>query len=203
VTDILATDFPSWRGTVSPSAPFNQELGNKLYFGVRVVGSEFAPVSLSHLQYTIMDTFNGLLSSTGDFSTANYSPNWVGVIDGPGGQHQFITSGSGTQQVDEIWGVGVAAFIPLPGSSIPGGPPQSGSLAGFVSDIPGFTFTTTYNYPADAEIGFFSGSAEVDITPAGNGSGTGAVPAPPGLALGLVAAATFAAVRRFRRPIGR
>jgi len=194
VTDILATDFPSWRGTVNPSAPFDQELGNKLYFGVQVTSGQGLQLSLSKLAYRVSDTYDGRFSSMGDFSTADYSSNWVGVINTPTGP-QYITSGPGTQLVDEILGIGIPVSIPLPGSSIPGGPPSSGSLAPYVSDYPEFMVGTTYTYDTgDLETGIAFGSADVTVTPAA------AVPAPPGIALGA-AAVGLLAVRRVRRRV--
>lgn len=202
VLDILATDFPSWRGTVNPAAPFNQELGNKLYFGVHVYDTTGGTVNLSSLAYSLADSYNGSLSVTGDYSAADYSPSLVGVIDDPAGP-QFITSGSGSQPVNEIWAVGVGTAIPLPGSSFPGGPPTSGTLAGAVAGIPEFSITATYILTALShdQIVQYAGSSEVTVSPAGDNGPPPAVPAPPGVGLALAGAAglVMTRLRRARR----
>lgn len=187
VLNILATDFPSWQGMVNPAPPFDGELGNQVYFGVLIRNPRGTDIRLSDLMYQITDTLDGRFSTTGDFSTADYSANWVGVINGFDGP-TFVTSGSGTQAVNELWGIGVATGIPVSGV---------GSLAGTVNGLPGFGITVQYSItPPDREGQQFFGQATVNFDPAEVDVGTGAVPAPPGLWLGLIAIGGFAAARR-------
>jgi hypothetical protein len=42
--------FNSWLGVANPSAPFNNEFGNNLYFGVQIMGGTQS-FSLSELVY--------------------------------------------------------------------------------------------------------------------------------------------------------
>lgn len=199
VLNILATNFPSWNGFVNPSAPFDGEFGNSLYFGVRITDPDGDGFQFSNLYFDITDSLDGSLSASGDFSTYDYSDSWVGVIYGPDGP-ELVTSGPSTQRVNELWGVGVAVSLPVQGEDIPGGPPGTGSLAAAVANIPTFSVRATYRLEEpDREEPFYEGWEEVELLEAEQD--TAVIPAPPGLALGILAVAGwgFARVRLSRR----
>lgn len=186
ILDMLMTNVPSWRGQTNPPPPFDQERGNQVFFGVRIADVTGGTIQLSNLAYELTNTLDPNLSGAGDFSLADYSPSWVGVVNGPDGE-QLITSGPGTQEVIAIWGVGVGFGVPVPGDGLPD------SAAG----IPGFDVRATYilAVPNREELEF-RGSGEVNVTPFE--SDTAPVPAPAGLVLGLIAIGSFFVARRRR-----
>lgn len=109
-TSNIVTNFPSWNGVANPSSPYSAELGNRLHFGL-VVDGNGTKISLSELSFDMHSSDPGnIFSFTGNFAGDNYSMYRVGIIDGGGGP-TYVTSGSGTQLVDELVYVGVGNAI--------------------------------------------------------------------------------------------
>ena len=110
VTNDIVTGFPSWDGLADPGdvfgANFSQELGNRLQFGIDIKGGTNL-ISISQLSFSAHSTDPG---NSLDFAFAqgsyNYSSSYVGIIYGPGGTNNYITSGPATQLVNEIVGRG-------------------------------------------------------------------------------------------------
>jgi hypothetical protein len=182
LTDLVVTDFNSWRGKADPGGAFAAETGTRLYFGLSIVsttpGERFSIDQLS-FEATSTDPFNTL-----DYSLPagfyEYSRDYVGVRFGPNGP-EFITSGPASQEVDALFGRGSSnAFEVL--STFPGATNQEKIDLAF-DGVAGFRYTGTYS------LNGVTGTATVDIT---------AVPAPPGVVL-LASGGLALLGRRLRR----
>ena len=112
----------SWRGVFDPPAPFNNEYGNQLYFGLRIVAGAEEKVKLQDVVYHIWSTDSGsgspLFDLTYGFGSSNYSTARVGVNVGADGilntgDDVLITSGSGSVGVDALYLVGVGASFSI------------------------------------------------------------------------------------------
>jgi hypothetical protein len=101
---ITNTPFPSWLGTADPTGALAAEKGNMIYWSIVFQGTN---ISLSNINLTQsstdpLDYFGdntqpGGLATT-SFATANYAPDLVGIT----AANTLITSGVGTQLVNEI-----------------------------------------------------------------------------------------------------
>ncbi len=194
VLDIIATDFPSWRGTVNPGGPFAGELGNRLFFGARLTDPD-GQLSLGEFTYAVTDTLDGSLSTSGSFAGLDYSASRVGVIYDPdGGPPTFLTSGSGSQNVNELWLAGVSVGLTVNAADLPGGVPTDAALAAAVSGLPEFSLEAVFRVQRERRV--FTGDAEVLVTPVE--ADANGVPAPAGLILGLIAVMGFMGTRMTR-----
>jgi len=110
VTNNIVTGFASWDGLADPGTVFGPayapEYGNRLHFGIDIKGGTNL-ISISQLSFTAHSTDP---SNALDFSypegSYSYSPSYVGIIYGVGGNDTYITSGPATQLVNEIVGRG-------------------------------------------------------------------------------------------------
>lgn len=127
-TEMMYTNFNSWRGVAAPNplaAPFSSEFGNRVHFGLHVVGSEDWEFALADLTWELdSDDITNYFDQSGDFSLATYSPTRVGINYGPdgvkgGGDDMILNSGQpGTTKVNELVyvGVGDGFFVDEPGA---------------------------------------------------------------------------------------
>ena len=185
--DIIATDYPSWRGTIDPSTPFAGEFGNQLFFGAHVTATLSSRFSLNSVSYQITDTFDGSFVTGGGFAGMAYSPSRVGVVRNPGGSSVLVTSGPGSQLVDELFLAGVGVSFVSRADDFAGSTPDQDALdAQF--DLPAFRIDALFRVQ----------TPEVTLTTSAgvNVGAPAAVPAPPGLILGAVAFAALAVRRR-------
>ena len=118
----IVSGFPSWLGFVNPGtmfgAAFTNELGNRLHFGLHILGNG-TKFSLSGLFFDMESTDAGdIFQFIGDFTSPSdaYSSTRVGLNYGPDGikgtgDDVLISSGPATQQVDELFYVGVGNAI--------------------------------------------------------------------------------------------
>jgi hypothetical protein len=168
-SDIVVTDFPSWRGTADPTGAYANELGSRLYFGLSVLpvpGTPSTQFSISQLSFTATGDPTGTLNL--DFPGGyEYSSDYVGLIFNADGTITQVTSGPSTQLVDALVGRGTTNGYSIV-STDPGATDQD-KINNFVP-AGGFTYTGTYS------LGNQSASASVDIAPA-------AVPTPPSVLL--------------------
>jgi MYXO-CTERM domain-containing protein len=123
LSQLTVTSYPSWLGQSDPGTAFGPdfggELGNRLHFGVRIVGDGQTQFSLSQVGFEMVSSdplFNiwggnlfGFSLPPGSFSS--YSASYVGVQYGADGRlggndDVFITSGPSDQAVDAIFGRG-------------------------------------------------------------------------------------------------
>lgn len=170
--DFMATSFKSWRGVANPPAPFANELGNRLYFGMHAYGDGVTQFNLEDLTFDLhsSDPYDSL-QFTGNFigysytGTTRYGIDWGTDRTKGGGDDIVYTSGNGTTLVDEIVYVGVGnAFWPG-GDDLNPANPSGGAQAALDSAIlyvhanSPFAITDTY------EILGFQGSATVTATP--------------------------------------
>ena len=128
IEEVLVTTFPSWRGTAAPAAPFNNEGGNRIHFGVSIRG-DGSQVSLrdgagfGNLDWELewqdkatgMSSTSSLISNpllNGRFDNRDYDGSFVGVtydngVDPSGGVTLLNSGEAGDTPVDEIHYVGV------------------------------------------------------------------------------------------------
>lgn len=198
--DNIVTGFPSWKGFANPGAMFGaafaSELGNRLHFGVHILGNG-TRFSLSGLSFDMESTDAGdIFQFVGDFSTPSdvYSSTRIGIDYGPDhikgtADDVRISSGPATQVVDELVYVGVGNALAAGDVACPGtGQAALDCVKAFYDSISPFNITTSYTL-RNANGGLLgTGSASV-LFPA-------AVPEPATWALMIVGLAGLAWKRR-------
>lgn len=170
--DNIVTGFPSWKGFANPGTVFGPafaaELGNRLHFGLVIIGTNGTLFSLSGLSFAMESTDPGdILQFTGDFVGSSYSSTRVGID----ATNHVINSGPATQLVKALYYVGVGNAIapndltpPCPGSD------QStiDCVKAFYDSIMPFRITTTYTLNDPNGVFLGSNSASVLFTNAGD-----------------------------------
>lgn len=169
--EIAVTSFHSWRGEVNPAAPFNNEYGNRMHFGLHAYGDGNTQFMLQSLAFEMHSSDPGdSLAFAGDFVGYGYSSTRYGIDWGPdrakgGGDDTVYNAGNGATLVDEIVYVGVGnAWWPGggdPNPANPAGGPQAAMddyFAWVGSEAP-ITVTTTYT------IDGYTGSDSVNVVP--------------------------------------
>jgi hypothetical protein len=208
--DAAVTSFHSWQGQLNPTGAFANEDGNRIHFGVEIVGTKGSTFSLSQLRAVMTSSdpnavdltysngvgAHGSLGLGSNFlNVAAYTPNKIGIIHNADGSiNHLITSGDSTQLVDEIVYVGIGnAWWPnvgTPGEQTPFSPGATETDAmnnyyAFLNANGGVDVATTY-YLVDANNNTIaSGTASVDV-----------VPAPAAVLLGLLGLSGLAAFKR-------
>jgi hypothetical protein len=128
--EIAVTTFKSWRGLVEPNAPFHNELGNRMHFGLHIVAADpNSTFTLQQLTFELhsSDPWDSLIFQ-GDFVGWGYSATRKGIYWGLDGQKgtdddMVYTSGNGDSPVHEIVYVGVGnAWWPGGDDPTPGNP---------------------------------------------------------------------------------
>ena len=191
--DVIVSGFSSWRGVANSPAPFNAEFGNRLHFGLSIVGGGTNPMfRLNDLTFNMSsgDTGNSLVFA-GNFVGLSYSATRFGVDFGAnrvegGGDDVIYTSGNGLSLVDKIVYVGVGNAFDA--TSEPGATNQDkmdSAIAYIVSEAP-FDITCTYTM-----------FAPNGTTVLGAGTGSVIVPTPGMVTLAFVGALGF--IRRARQ----
>jgi len=169
--EIAVTTFNSWRGDINPLAPFNNEHGNRMHFGLHAYGDGTYQFMLEDLAFDMHSSDpTDTLVWGGDFIGFNYSSARYGIDWGSdrakgGGDDITYNSGNGTTLVDEIVYVG-AGNAWWPGGSDPDpANPIGGTQAAMDeyfawvnSEAP---ILVTMNYT----IGNYSGSDFVTVVP--------------------------------------
>ncbi len=133
--DVMVTSFNSWRGVASPGAPFGSEYGNRLHFGLHIVGDGATQFKLNDLTFAIHSSDGDALAFVGDFVGFDFdgtnSDRLLGINWGAdrvkGGVDDFTVTGVGSAllSIDELMYVGVG------NAYWPGGPgdPLTGQAA--------------------------------------------------------------------------
>jgi hypothetical protein len=167
----IVTGFPSWLGKVDSGTVFGpayaSEGGNRMMFGLGIVGSGGTQFSISQLSFNAIssDPTNGLGFGflIGEY---DYGAGYVGVRYGDngvlgGGDDTFITSGANTQFVDAIFGRGSGNSYPVycPGCTLA----QQQAAIDDAAAYPGYDFTFTGTYSLDGVTG--SGTFNVSAVP--------------------------------------
>jgi hypothetical protein len=111
----IVTGFASWKGQADPGTVFgpgfSSELGNRLHFGVNVIGNGQL-ISISDLAFSAVSTDpSNSLSFAFGAGSYNYSTQYVGILYGTdgmlgGGDDIYVTGGPNTTQVNQIVGRG-------------------------------------------------------------------------------------------------
>lgn len=113
VYDFIATGYNMWRGGVNNPAPFANELGHRMHYGVRIVAQPGTQFSASQVTFTTSSTDSiNWAAWSGNLGGSGYSSGKVGVLRGVDGMvgtsdDVLITSGPATQAVDALYYVGV------------------------------------------------------------------------------------------------
>lgn len=110
-TELVVTGFSSWRGIADQSSPFDNERGNRVHFGIHIVGDGSTKFRLADLSSEISSGDGNQLGFVSSFASTDYSAIRFGIDYGAnmvkgGGDDTIIDSGSGTQFVDEFVYVG-------------------------------------------------------------------------------------------------
>jgi hypothetical protein len=159
----IVTGFPSWLGQADPGTVFGpayaSELGNRMTFGLGIVGSGGTQFSISQLSFNAVssDPGNGL-----GFGYAaggyDYSTSYVGVQYGADGvlggvDDTFITGGLNTQLVNAVFGRGSGNSYDAycPGCTLA----QQQAALDAVTPNYDFTYTGTYSLAGATGSGTF------------------------------------------------
>jgi hypothetical protein len=129
-TELVYTPFNSWRGTANPNpafqAPFLGEFGNRVHFGLHIVGADGWEFALNDLTWELdSDDSTNYFDQSGNFAGATYSATRVGINYGADGvrggvDDTILRSGeAGTMKVNEFVyvGVGDGFFSMEPGAA--------------------------------------------------------------------------------------
>lgn len=187
-TDLLVTNFASYRGSADPAATYGSayanELGTRGAFGVFVNGNG-TQFSISQLSFSAVGTGNaGALTAYGNYSDThyldfanptgsyNYGNGYEGILVGNDGilgtsDDVFVTSGANTQMVDALVGRGSAnAYSVLCGTDPDAdfGPCGAGNQSYIDEAAAGFPFPGTYT--GTYSLGGVSGSGSFSVTTA-------------------------------------
>jgi PEP-CTERM motif len=164
----IITGFPSWQGFANPGTMFGpafaNELGNRLHFGLAIVGTSGTTFSLSGLSFDMESTDPGdIFQFIGDFSSPadTYSPTLIGIA--PNGS--IVNSGPATQVVKALYYVGVGnALAPADIGCSGSNQAMLDCVKAFYDSIMPFSITTTYTLNNDGGAPIGSGSASVNFT---------------------------------------
>jgi len=162
--EVIVTGFNSWRGVAAPGAPFQNELGNRMHFGLLING-DGTQFSISQLSFaaTSTDPFNALAFSRAP-GAYQYGAGFQGILKGQDGvlftgDDIFVTSGANTQLVDGLVGRGsgnsFAAYCP--GCTVAQQQAEIDAAAAYPGSA--FTFTGAYFLVDSTGSGTFAVSA--------------------------------------------
>lgn len=168
VTDMIFTNYNSWRGELAPGAPFDLERGNMVFFGVHVLGmgNQF---SLGDISFNFVGSGGGsIFDFASNFTGAAFNPYRRGInygMDGAKGGgddtiYDHLNPGNDAVLIDEFVYVGVSFFFTsiIPAPSMPGSALMD--EIDFANSIAPFTLTATYTVD-----GLGSGTKVATINP--------------------------------------
>ena len=193
----VVTSFNSYMGVADPTGAYANELGNRFSFAIDIIGNG-SQFSISQLTFAESSTdpggsFNGVGHTAGFY---NYSQNYEGVLAGPDGKlgtadDIFITSGSNTQLVDALYGVGSGASFAADCTGCTTTAQRQAAIDA-VAAYPGtpFSITGTYGLSGTND----TGSAKFNIS----APGLAATPEPSSLMLMGTGVASIAGIVRRR-----
>jgi len=164
--DFVVSGFNSWRGVADPASPFDGEFGNRLHFGLHIVGD--TQFRLDNLTFNLNSTDSGNgLAFTGDFVGFNYSAARVGIdyFDGIKGNGNDITytSGSGTNLVNELIYIGVGNAFDATFEPGANNQDKMDNVLSYILGEAPFDISTTYTLLDDDENVLAVDSASVTV----------------------------------------
>jgi len=197
VSQNIVTGFSSWNGVASPGGAFASELGNRLSFGLLILGNG-TKFSISQLSFDAVSTDTATPDSLGFGYSAGpngygYSSGYVGIIYGSGGQsdtgagYTYITSGDNTQLVDEVVGRGSGNAWAAYSNDL-GGTTLQDKIDNAVANVGPTPFNFTGTYTLNGFAAPITGSATVEFVPGLSPQDAPPVPEPitmAGLLLGV------------------
>lgn len=169
--DLIISSFPSWRGQAAPTGAFANEQGNRLHFGLHILG-DGTRFSLAQLEFeSSSDIFNPDLTV---FTAASlYDEFRRGInygddgVKGGGDDIVYMDDESADLPIDELILTGVAVNLPIAPSGATD-QEQLDSLITQLNDLSPFHLTGTYTL-FDDDINhtnvLVSGSADVQVNP--------------------------------------
>lgn len=182
--DVLVGVAPSWRGEANPAAPFDNEIGTVLYFGLHIVSDSYFSmwaVTYSENAFGVPYSFAFNGESYDDYAGDMVGIDYVDGIKGNGNDITY-TTGPGSVNINELIFVGIG--FSFDASGYPGTPQEQ--LDGAAADVP---------IPGTIRGGYFLvnggvsyGFAEVTT-----------VPEPATILLSLAGLAGLAMFRRLRK----
>lgn len=202
--EMIYTPFHSWRGMADPNPdfvePFRGEYGNRIHFGLHVIGSADWDFALEELTWALSsDDSSGFFDQSGDFVGTSYSPTRVGINYGAdgvkgGGDDTIISFGPAIQRVNELIFVGTGdGFLSFDPAADNDQADIDQTLAVIASGCPvggdcSVNFAATYTLP-DKLGGFVEATGSVQIE---------LIPEPTGYLLGGVGSLLLLIIRRRR-----
>lgn len=161
----VVSDFPLWMGVVNPGGILNNELGNRLHFGLVVTGAANDTFTASEVSFVGSGSFLGELDFTRPTpnlqSALSSNPNLFLVDKGAG--YVPAVSGDSTATLQGLIFVGYGnAYQILAGDFAPASPNQSDFNAAF-ADIPQHLFNGQYFIDRDGNV--TRGTASVLVNP--------------------------------------
>lgn len=168
--EIAVTSFHSWRGQLTLPVAFANEHGNRLHFGLHIIG-DGTQFRLNELTYAMhsSDTTDSLVY-VGSFAGSTYAAHRTGIdwgLDRIRGTADdvVVRSGPATTLVDELVYVGVGnAWWPSPESGQTNADAMQDYYDWVNSEEP-IRVTTTYSMYNTSGTLLGSGSASVDVVP--------------------------------------
>ena len=162
--ELIVSSFHSWEGQVNPAAPFNNELGTRLHFGLVAKGDGNTKFTLDDLKFNMSSNDpSDSMAFSGNFVGADYSSTRFGVNFGAdhalgGGDDTIYTSGNGTTPVDMIVYVGVGNSLEPTG--VGSNQQQLDNTAAYIRDNITSVQTT---YTIDVNGVTYSGTGAADV----------------------------------------
>ncbi len=167
----IVTDFSSWMGQADPAAPYDGEYGNRLTFGLAILGNG-TQFSISQLGFDASSNdpndvlgFGGVADDYGP-GGYDYSSDYVGVIFGTDGNpNTYVTGGPDTQLVDALFSRGSGNSMPAYCAGCDQADEQAAidAAAELIAPVSQFTGTYYLSNNADESGTFASGSGTFDL----------------------------------------
>lgn len=191
--ELMVTSFNSWRGVAFPGAPFANEYGNRMHFGLHLVGDGSTQFRINDLTFNLYSSDStNTLGFAGNFVGYAYNNRCFGVNWGTdrvkgGGDDTYYYSGNSNTFVDEIVYVGVGnAWWPGYGNPT-AGQADINDVNAWIAAVGPIDVTCDYTmYAPDGSTVLATGSAMV----------TAVVPAPAAVLLGVMGLSAVTQLRR-------
>ncbi len=166
--NIISSVFPSWKAQAYPASPFNLEYGNRIHWGLHLVGDGTKQFELANLWNHMFSNDPGSTFTPpveGFFDTSSYGPDKIGISYGVDrirgtGDDIIYTSGNPHILVDELIYVGVGNSY---WATSTGSPTEQqadlDAIVAYMNSFPNFMVGNTYClYENDHETAIICGN---------------------------------------------